>query len=100
MAPRKSARFLAPLGLRRTLRSSRQRVASRRQWFLFSTDQCSRPILANRANVAAPSSMLRMKWPSFLLGFAAALLLIVTGEAGDLPRSGEEAGVEIEGGDA
>ena len=36
----------------------------------------------------------------FLLGFAAALLLIVAGEAGDLPRSGEEAGVEIEGGDA
>jgi hypothetical protein len=35
-----------------------------------------------------------------LLGFAAALLLIVAGETGDLPRSGEEAGVEIEGGDA
>jgi hypothetical protein len=34
-----------------------------------------------------------------LLGFAAALLLIVAGEAGDLPRSGEKAGVEIEGGD-
>lgn len=38
--------------------------------------------------------------PGFLLGFAAALLLIVAGEAGDLPRSGEEAGVEIVGGDA
>jgi hypothetical protein len=35
-----------------------------------------------------------------LLGFAAALLLIVAGETGDLPRSGEEAGVEIKGGDA
>lgn len=35
----------------------------------------------------------------FLFRFAAALLLIVAGEAGDLPRSGEEAAVEIEGGD-
>jgi hypothetical protein len=35
----------------------------------------------------------------FLLGFAAALLLIVAGETGDLPRSGEQAGVQIEGGD-
>jgi hypothetical protein len=35
----------------------------------------------------------------FLLGVAAALLLIVASEAGNLPRSGKKAGVEIEGGD-
>jgi hypothetical protein len=38
--------------------------------------------------------------PGFLPGLAAALLLIMAGEAGDLPRSGEEAAVQIEGGDA
>jgi hypothetical protein len=36
----------------------------------------------------------------FLPGLAAALLLIMAGEAGDLPRSGEEAAIQIEGGDA
>ena len=36
----------------------------------------------------------------FLLELAPTLLLIVAGEAGDLPHSGKEAGVEIEGGDA
>jgi hypothetical protein len=36
----------------------------------------------------------------FLFGFAAELLLMVAGEAGDLPRSGEEAAVRIKGGDA
>ena len=35
IAPRSRARFFAPRGLRRTPRSSRQRVASRRQWFFF-----------------------------------------------------------------
>jgi len=38
--------------------------------------------------------------PGLLPGLAAALFLMVAGEADDLPRAGEEAGVEIEGGDA
>jgi hypothetical protein len=38
--------------------------------------------------------------PGFLFGLATALLLIVAGEAHHLPRSGEEAGVEVEPGDA
>jgi hypothetical protein len=59
--PRNRARFLAPVGLRRTLRSSRQRVASLRQWFLFSTDQCSRPIWASLAWLTTPSSRLKIK---------------------------------------
>lgn len=36
----------------------------------------------------------------FLFGLSATFLLIVAGEARNLPRSGEEAGVEIEGSDA
>ena len=35
-----------------------------------------------------------------LLGLAAPFFLIVSGEADDLPRSGKEADVRIEGGDA
>jgi hypothetical protein len=38
--------------------------------------------------------------PGFLFGLATALWLIVTGEAHHLPRSGEEARVEVEPGDA
>lgn len=38
--------------------------------------------------------------PGFLFGLATALWLIVAGDARHLPRSGEEAGVEVEPGDA
>ena len=38
--------------------------------------------------------------PGFLFGLAAALWLVVAGEAQDLPRSGEEGGGEVELGDA
>ena len=38
--------------------------------------------------------------PGFLFGLAAEFLLIVAGEARELPRAGEEGYVEVERGDA
>ncbi len=38
--------------------------------------------------------------PGFLFGLATVLWLMVAGETHHLPRSGEEAGVEVEPGDA
>lgn len=61
---------------------------------MFATDP-GQPDQRGRAFLNAEDEV-----SDFLLGFAAMLLLIVAGEARNLPRSGEEAGVEIESGDA
>ena len=61
------------------------------------TDQCSRPIRASLAWLASPSLMLRMKCRVDLV---AVLGLIAAGEARELPCSGGEACVQIEGGKA
>jgi hypothetical protein len=74
MALRRRARFFAPPGFRLTPRSSRHRVASFRQWFLFSTDQWPRAISASRWWLASASARLVMKWRVSLLKSAVLFL--------------------------